>query len=125
MRALARREFLAAAAGWALQGGSMSRFGMHGKVMAQPGQRDALVQVLLEAAKLLGATPGCEIYFVATSATEPDAVWVTEVWRSEDDHKGSLTTPGVKELIGRGRPLIASFGEPVRTVPVGGKGLTP
>jgi hypothetical protein len=30
----------------------MSRFGMHGKVMAHPGQRDALVQVLLAAAAL-------------------------------------------------------------------------
>jgi hypothetical protein len=62
----------------------MSRFGMHGKVMAHPGQRDALVQVLLAAAALR-----------------------------------------VKELITRGRPLIAGFGESVRTVPVGGKGLTP
>lgn len=97
---------------------------MHGRVVAQPGQRDALVQVLLDAAALVAKAPGCELYFVATSATEPDAVWVTEVWRSEEDHKGSLTTPGVKELITKGRPLIASFGESVRTVPVGGKGLT-
>jgi len=101
----------------------MKRFGLHGKLTAQPGQRDALVNILLEAADLVGGAPGCEIYYVSTSMTEPDAIWVTEVWRSEADHAGSLTLPGVSELIGKARPLIASMSDSARTVPIGGKGL--
>ena len=101
----------------------MNRFGLHGKLTAQPGQRDALVQILLEAAELLNAVPGCEIYFVSTSLAEPDAIWVTEVWRSEADHAQSLSLPAVRELIGRAKPIIAGMSDSARTVPVGGKGL--
>ena len=98
---------------------------MFGKVIARQEQRDALVQVLLSAAELVGKAPGCELYIVHTSPTEPDAVWVTEVWRSKEDHAASLSVKGVKELIAKGRPLIAEMGDPIFTTPVGGKGLAP
>jgi quinol monooxygenase YgiN len=101
----------------------MTRFGLHGKLSAQPGQRDALLEILLEAADLVGTAPGCEIYFVSTSQTEADAIWVTEVWRSEADHAASLSLPGVKELIVKAKPLIAGMSDSARTVPIGGKGL--
>jgi quinol monooxygenase YgiN len=120
---LMRRDFLACAVGFVLQGEPMNRFGLHGKLTAQPGQRDALVEILLQAADLLGSAPGCEIYFVSTSLTEPDAIWVTEVWRSETDHAASLGYPGVKELIVKAKPLIASMSDSARTMPIGGKGL--
>ena len=45
---------------------------MYGKVLAQPGRRDALVDVLLEAAALLGDTPECELYIVNTASDEPE-----------------------------------------------------
>jgi quinol monooxygenase YgiN len=101
----------------------MERYGMIGKLTAQPGQRAALVEVLLTAAELVSNAPGCELYVVSTSATEPDAVWVAEAWRSKADHDASLTLPAVRELISSARPLIASMSEPILTIPVGGKGL--
>jgi quinol monooxygenase YgiN len=54
----------------------------------------------------------------------PDAIWVTEVWRSESDHAASLANDAVKEIITRARPLIAGFGERFTLEPVVGKGLT-
>jgi quinol monooxygenase YgiN len=100
----------------------MSRFGMYGKIIAQPGQRDALVAILLEAAAALRQVPGCEVYIVNVSPTEPDAIWVTEVWRSAADHAASLALEETKAQIQRGRPLIAG-GERIEVVPLGGKGL--
>jgi quinol monooxygenase YgiN len=97
---------------------------MYGKIIAQPGQRDALVAILLEAAATLPDAVGCELYIVNLSATEPDAVWVTEVWESAAAHAASLTREDVKAIIQRGRPLIAG-GERIEVVPVGGKGLAP
>ncbi|MCL5995987.1 MAG: antibiotic biosynthesis monooxygenase [Chloroflexi bacterium] len=102
----------------------MSRFGMFGKLTAYPGQRDALVQHLLTAATLVGSAPGCELYVVSTSPTEPDTIWVTEAWRSKADHVASLSIAGVQELIAKARPLIAAMSEPILLTPVGGKGLT-
>ncbi len=111
------------AAGAALGETSVERFGMFAKVMAKPGQRDALVANLLEASRLVGALPGCDLYVVTTSAGEPDAVWVAEAWRSEADHDASLKLDSVRTVIARTRPLLAEGSEFIRVTPVGGKGL--
>jgi quinol monooxygenase YgiN len=100
----------------------MSKFGLYGKITARSGQRDALVAVLLEAAAMMQFVPRCELYIVNNSATEPDAVWVTEVWSSPADHEASLLRDETKTLIERGMPLIAG-GERIEIVPIGGKGL--
>ena len=100
----------------------MSKFGFYSKFTTHPGQRDALVAILLEAAAGMQQVPGCELYIVNVSAAEPDAVWVTEVWSSQADHAASLTRDDAKALIARGRPLIAG-GERIELIPLGGKGL--
>lgn len=95
---------------------------MHGKMMAKEDQRDALVKLLLETDGL--AMPGCEIYIVSVSPTEPDAIWVTEVWKSEADHAASLKMENVRTIINRAKPLIAGFSESIKLTTVGGQGLS-
>ena len=95
-------------------------YGRIGKIVAVPGQRDALAEVLLEG---LVGMPGCRSYVVARDPKEPDTLWVTEVWDEAGDHRASLELPSVRAAIARGRPLIASFGEAVETEPIGGHGL--
>jgi quinol monooxygenase YgiN len=102
----------------------MSRFGLCGIMRAHPGQRDALLDELLQAADLVADLPGCEVWIVNTMPDDPDAIWVTEVWRSEADHAASLANDAVKAVIARARPLIAGFGERFTLEPVAGKGLT-
>ncbi|MEO7295200.1 MAG: antibiotic biosynthesis monooxygenase family protein, partial [Candidatus Limnocylindria bacterium] len=92
----------------------MARFGLHGSIVAQPGQRDALVEHMLEASRLMDDAPGCELYLVSVAKADDDAVWITEVWQSEADHDASLSLPGVPELIGLARPLIAGMGDSQR-----------
>lgn len=123
-----RREFLLGAAAFTLIGpgvfvaskGASGMYGLIGKMIAAPGQRDALIAILLE-----GTTgmPGCLSYIVAAEPADPDALWITEVWESEESHRASLSLPAVQEAIARGRPLIAGFGERFVTAPVGGHGL--
>jgi quinol monooxygenase YgiN len=100
----------------------MSKFAMYGKLTAHPGQRDAVVQILLKAAELLESAEGCELYIVNVSDEDPDAVWVTELWRDAEAHAASLKFENVLALIQRARPLIAGM-EPVKLRPVGGKGI--
>lgn len=122
MTFIPRRGFFACMAGFMVptQGKEGNpRHGLHGKVTAHPGQRDALAQILLEAAAIVGKAPGCEIYVVGISEGESDDVWVTEVWRSEADHDSSLAMEGIPELIAKARPLIAGRAEAVRTIPLG------
>lgn len=95
-------------------------YGLIGKMKAVPGQRDALISILLDG---VSGMPGCLSYIVAQDSTDPDAIWVTEVWDSQASHKASLSLPSVKEAIARGKPLIAAFDQHIETVPVGGHGI--
>ena len=95
-------------------------FGLIGKMVATPGNREALAGILLGGT---GAMPGCLSYVVAKDPREGDALWITEVWDSPESHKASLSLPQVREAIAKGRPLIASFGDSVQSEPIGGVGL--
>jgi quinol monooxygenase YgiN len=95
-------------------------YGLIGKMVATPGQRDALLEILLEGS---GAMPGCLSYIVAKDPADASAIWVTEVWEDQASHRASLSLPSVQQAISRGKPLIASFGSMTATEPVGGHGL--
>ena len=95
-------------------------YGLIGKMKVVPGQRDALVAILLEG---VSGMPGCLSYVVAQDPTDADAIWITEVWDSQESHMASLSQPSVQQAISRGKPLIAGFGERFETTPVGGHGL--
>jgi len=95
-------------------------YGLIGKMIALPGQRDALIMILVEG---VSGMPGCLSYIVAKDQTDANALWITEVWDSQASHAASLTLPSVKQAIAKGMPLIAGFGERFETEPVGGHGL--
>ncbi|MFN3981878.1 MAG: putative quinol monooxygenase [Caldilinea sp.] len=95
-------------------------YGLIVKMKVVPGQRNALISILLEG---LDGMPGCLSYIVAHDPADTDAIWVTEAWDSKESHQASLSLPSVKEAISRARPLIAGFGERFETLPIGGQGL--
>jgi quinol monooxygenase YgiN len=96
-------------------------YGLIAKITAAAGQRDALATILIDGTN---AMPGCLSYVVAADATEPDALWVTEVWKSQASHQASLQLPAVQTAITKGRPLIAGFSNRVETAPLGGHGIS-
>lgn len=98
-------------------------FGLFGKITAQPGQRDALMEILVQGTQVLQDVKGCYLYIVNSDPNDPDAIWVTEIWQSQADHQASLANEAVKAVIMQGRPLIAGFGERFEVTPIGGKGL--
>ncbi len=95
-------------------------YGLIGKLNVTHGNRDALASILLES---IGEMPGCLSYIIAEDSEDSDALWITEVWDSEESHAASLKLPSVQEAIGRGRPLIAGFGARLVTRPLGGQGI--
>lgn len=100
--------------------GVPTMYGLIGKMVAKPGQRDALIAILLEN---VGTMPGCRSYVVARDPGNEQAIWITEVWDNEASHKASLQLPGVKAAIQRAMPLIQGFEQHQVTEPVGGHGL--
>ena len=98
-------------------------FGLYGKMKAHPGQRDALIERLLDAAESLRDMEGCYLYVINSATDDPDAIWIYEVWRSQADHQASLSNVAVKALIASARPLIAGMSDRMELVPLGGKGI--
>lgn len=96
-------------------------YGLIGKIIAKPGERDALIEILLDGT---GDMPGCLSYIISKDAEEETVIWVTEVWDSKESHEASLSLPAVQDAIKKGRPLIAEFGEQTQLEPVGGHGLS-
>lgn len=90
----------------------MSKYGLHGKLKANPGNGAQLADILLEAAKLVANAKGCHLYLISKDNNDPDAVWVTEVWDSKEDHDNSLKSEGVRALIAQAIPMLD--GQPER-----------
>jgi len=97
-------------------------YGLQGKLIAKPGQRDALIALLLEATRS-GRMPGCRLYVVSEISSEPDAIAITEVWDDKAAHDASLQLERVRAVITEARALIAGMGDSVELRPIGGQGL--
>lgn len=63
-------------------------------------------------------------YVIAEDPADPNAIWITEVWDSKENHDASLSLPEVKKAITAARPMITGFTNQVTTTPIGGFGLT-
>jgi len=111
--------FAAAACAHAPDGGE-DMYGLIGRMTAKPGERAALIAILVEG---VAGMPGCLSYIVAEDPVDADAIWITEVWDSAESHKASLALPSVRDAIAKGRPLIAGMEAGRETRPVGGHGL--
>lgn len=82
-------------------------YGLIGQMIAQPGQRAALIAILSAGTTEM---PGNMGYLIGEDSANADAIWIVEVWATKDMHAASLQLPAVQEAIRKGRPLIAGFG---------------
>ena len=99
----------------------MTAVGRYAKMTAKPGQGEALAQKMLEVADALREVAGCELYVINRSAGEPDVIWVTELWQSQEQLDQALESPGAKESIQEVLDLVEREGfERVDLEPVGG-----
>jgi quinol monooxygenase YgiN/quercetin dioxygenase-like cupin family protein len=99
--------------------------GRYVKLTAKPGQGDALADLLLQAAAALAEAPGCELYVINRVPAEPDVVWVTELWHSQEQLDASLQTEGARAQIPLALELLSGPPERIDVEPVGGVGYLP
>ena len=90
-------------------------YGVLGQMLAQPGQRAALIAILSEGT---GAMPGNMAYLIGEDSANTDAIWIVEIWETKEAHAASLQLPAVRAAIAKGRPLIAGFGTRAEFKPV-------
>src|SRR5919106_6247931 len=73
-----------------LNEGETQMYGLIGKMNTVPGQRDALIAILLEA---MDKMPGCLSYIIAKDPSDENGIWITEVWDTKTSHEASLKLP--------------------------------
>ncbi|WP_051359960.1 putative quinol monooxygenase [Adhaeribacter aquaticus] len=101
-----------------------NKYLLHGKLTAIAGAGEKLASILLEAANLVSTAKGCQLYAISKDPTDKDAVWITEIWDTKEDHDNSLQVAGVKELIGQAMPLLQGRPEKGQElVVIGGVGM--
>ncbi len=81
-------------------------FGMQVTMQASPGHGDELAAIMMQAAELVKAQPGCQLYVVFRGMSEPDLVMVTEAWDSQEVHQAALADDNILNLIKSAKPLI-------------------
>ncbi|RDU37185.1 antibiotic biosynthesis monooxygenase [Neobacillus piezotolerans] len=102
----------------------MSKFSLFGKFTVREGERDTMVDILLEAAESMKKLEECEIYLVNISESEPNCVYVYEVWSDENAHQESLKLEATQTLISRAKPLITGMERIITLITKGGKGIS-
>ena len=88
--------------------------GRYVKMAARPGQGDVLAQLMLEVARSLHGTDGCILYAINRVHDDPEAIWVTELWRDQeaiDASLAALQTDAGKARLGE---VMALLGGPAR-----------
>jgi quinol monooxygenase YgiN/quercetin dioxygenase-like cupin family protein len=99
----------------------MSKVGRYVKATAKPDKADALAERMLAVAEELRAVPGCELYLINRSPEDENAVWVTEVWRSQEELDAALAATDeaqIQEVLA----LTDGDFERIDVTPLGGVG---
>lgn len=99
----------------------MSRVARYGKLIAHEGRGGEIAEHLLAAAGDLSGDPGCELYLVNRARDEPDVIWVTELWRSQEDLDASIEKIRESEAVAAVMRLVKEH-EMVELDLLGGKG---
>lgn len=92
------------------------------RLTARPGQRDRVIEILLESGKVFDDNPACLLYLVSESIDDPDVIWVTDLWTDEQEHAKALARPELRPYIEEAMSLLTGRPEQIKIRPVGGKG---
>ena len=76
-----------------------------GSLETKPGQRDAVLSILVRPMAGLKEA-GCLLYEVGVNDAVPDTVFVCELWESAEAHRASLELESVQAAIEEAMPLL-------------------
>ncbi|MFF0607775.1 putative quinol monooxygenase [Nocardia tengchongensis] len=83
-------------------------FSVYGRVSALPNQRDAVIELINEAARACGDSGGLVAYSINAPIDDPNSVWVTQLWVSKDAHDATTHSEPVRAVSLRMVSLLAA-----------------
>jgi quinol monooxygenase YgiN len=100
-----------------------TRYALINKMTVKPGKRDEVINIMLEAGKPFDDNPACVLYLVYRDASDPQVIWVEDVWTNKDDHAAAMSNPAMRSFIAQTMPLLEGMPEQIEVELAGGKGL--
>ncbi len=82
-------------------------YGLIGQMIATPGKRAELIAILKEGTSNM---PGNMGYLIGEDQSNADAIWVVEVWETQDHRKAALALPKIKSMFKKIQTLTARSG---------------
>ena len=101
----------------------MTRFTQQTKLVAKKGRASVLLEKFIEAAEIQQENSACEVMLAGKSASEPDTVYVFEVWSSEAEWEQARTSDAITAWSKEMPNLVAEWPNSIRLDSVGGKGI--
>jgi quinol monooxygenase YgiN len=96
-------------------------FALINRLTTKPGKRAEVVRILLDSGERFADEPACLLYLVSEDATNPDVIWVQDLWTSEQEHAAALAAPELRPYIERTLPLLEGMPVQVELNIAGGK----
>jgi quinol monooxygenase YgiN len=101
----------------------VARFTQQTRLLAKRGSAPALLEKFIEAAQIQQANAACEVMLSGISVSEPDAVYVFEVWSSEAEWEQARASDAITAWSKRMPELVAERPNSMRLDSIGGKGI--
>ena len=83
----------------------VSRFSVYGRMTAQPGKRDALIERFKDVLQI--GIPGLESCSINMVLDDPDTIWVTQIWTDKAAHDTGTRSNAVVSATQRVLSLVA------------------
>jgi quinol monooxygenase YgiN len=93
------------------------------RLTAKTGQRQRVVEILLESGRLFDDNEACLLYLVSESQDDPNLIWVVDLWTNKEAHAEALMAPELRPYVEQAMPLLEGMPEQIEVRPVGGKGV--
>jgi len=101
----------------------MSKIAMAVKIPAAPGKGNELAAAMEFALENVRHESGTRYYILHADASNPDVLWMYELYDSQADLDAHMGSDWFKELTGKIMPLVGGAPEFHSLRPLGGKGI--
>lgn len=101
----------------------MARTGSIARLTAREGAHNALLALLTQRIHATQEEAGTEVFTIHTDPTDPDAVWIYEVYADPESERAHQATAGYAQALAEMQAMLD--GEPLvyPLIPLGGKGI--
>lgn len=93
------------------------------RLTAKSGQRDDVIEILLDSGRSFDENDDCLLYLVSEAADDPDLIYVVDLWTDEEAHTEALQAPAIRDRVGEAMAMLEGMPEQIGVRVRGGKGL--